>query len=98
MYCRNCTGTVSCVLCREVVLFGKFKMYCRNCTGTVSCVLCREVVFFGRFKMYCRNCTGTVSCVLCKEVYLILCPYLGESTIGASTVATNSVSRYRGPL
>ena len=34
--------------------------------------------------MYCRNYTGTVSCVLCREV-IILCPYLGESTIGKFT-------------
>ena len=36
--------------------------------------------------MYCRNYTGTVSCVLCREVYYILCPYLGESTIGGFTI------------
>ena len=40
-------GTVSRVLCREVVLFGRFKMNCRKYTGTVSHVLCREVVLFG---------------------------------------------------
>ena len=34
--------------------------------------------------MYCRNNTGTVSHVLCKEV-IILCLYLGESTIRGST-------------
>ena len=40
------------ILCREVFLFGRFKMYYRNCTGTVSHVLCREVYssmsLFGR--------------------------------------------------
>ena len=40
------------LICREVFLFGRFKMYCRNYTGTVSRALCREVYctvsLFGR--------------------------------------------------
>ena len=70
MYCRNNTGTISHVLCREVFLSGRFKMYCRNYTGTISHVLCREVFLSGRFNMYFRNYTGTISHVLCREVFL----------------------------
>ena len=37
--------------------------------------------------MYCRNYTGTVSCVVSfVERFIILCPYLGETTIRGSTV------------
>ena len=33
--------------------------------------------------MYCRNYTGTVSLSF-VERFIVLCPYLGESTIGGS--------------
>ena len=45
----------------------------------------------GGSKCYCRNYTGAISRVLCKR-FVILCPYLGESTIGVFTVENIHVS------
>ena len=42
-----------------------------------------------RFKMYYNYREinfVTLTCVLCREVYYTVCPYLGGSTIGGSTV------------
>ena len=59
--------------------------------GTTLFVLCEEVVLFGRLK-----CIRTIGkrifgpqAVSFVERFIVLCPYLGESTIAGSTVVVD---------
>ena len=61
--------------------------------GTAQFVLCKEVVLFGRSKM-CWNYREEVvrDCESCPlQRFIILCPYLGESTIRSYTVVSEQV-------
>ena len=64
----------------------------KDTLGTALIVLCKEVVLFGRVKCTCKYYVKDhlgPQAVSLVEMFITLCPYLGESTIGSSIVHKN---------
>ena len=77
------------VLCREVVLFERFKIHIRNYTGNVSCVLCREVLYCAHYwRLHCTHFKMAAGC----SPYVLQLQFGSPSPLDSFAVTESSIA------